>query len=1629
MPEGTGSPDVGPPKPPPPEADGGTASSPRGPETRASSPLTDPSLASALERMASVDPRVARLMEDPPTEAAATSPAEVVRLETPAGAVIDFDPAHPMTEDPVAVISRSREGLKTPKEPTGMLDPDYLRGIGPGHPDWASLTPEQREIADRLRAAAARAERDRLGPRDERGRPYLEGDLAEGGAPGERVETLQYFDREILRVVRALGSFEERDNNYRVSREGRDELAKLQGELRGIYQKRLDRINSALPKAEARLSEADRGLSELMDRLPDERKRDYEKMIRDIRIEKKDRHLQKEVSYRVMTAEELVSETTTLETEKSNLEAETRRLERNIAKNMKYLTDIQGTSLEGEEMAVRAREYIRKYSPVVEENVKQLPILERKINSTCYCLAEKRVEGLDRTDPDQKPLIELLDADRAYRQVLGEREATDTERAQGIFSPDIPLAEAVKEYDRQKGADARKSTEAKSTIEGYFREAKRRGYFDELEEEILRIVNSHRSPYEHGRPISISSIGERAQAEILAYIDMKSRGADTYVQDVVAKRVAEGKAAASDHGDLPSFAGLTQLWLDRVGGAIRDISRGQAPGKEFDGEFSIVSGGPGWTFSEAGYVMLDRDLVTVEDYEKCILSFANFLISGAIDRDPAKLFQEMQQFERIFSQSVVKNLAGPGVDRNEYARRWRLTLKGVVTFWAADYFGSMANTPNVQAVLQQAFTGDEGVDLISQSMRAYDGLAGLAMRKIERKRRYRRPLHQYFGENGGLAFEGGHDEDLDADPRSRDLRTGSLEYLVRSKTEYLLAEDIMVFEMGDTASGELRYVGGSERDRLRNLDSLGLYQTSSNFEGKFVVNQRVLAIREKVRSGGLAVLSQEELILYKAKLDRAQEAVDFARKMSGALGERAKNAAPAYIVKVYKRNAQGKLVNEHGEELRKPEKKGWWARGRERIVSPIHSTKKLWHYMRTGKEDEHHGAHVYINGEPVVERTDYLDKNYSIRFMQFAENAARILAEQENKRRIAAGKRPLNAYEITKKAHEMRRRARAQLFAKGYGARLVDEKGYPIYFSVRGERIDGADYQDGVKVDIDTGTTLRDDAERDLADRGIVRKQRRKGKEVLVANVQAVVLEKAVSLARDAGRVGSEDSFRAEAERLLVEKGVLKRESGKLSAVVSVLVAERAVELAETRGLVSLDFDEITTHVLSQSCKEIYLSLQQEIRSQLLRSSTREAALRIRRGVSRPEEEDVLASMLLQIDPTLTRLRATSDDGNIELIGAQVYGSFWSHFRIMRELDRQSIDEETGRQEVYYGVPNERFAWKELLWSSNKLSREAKRYGRRGWLFFANSPVHAMSFAERFGTDISASVGIMHRSDYLAKKTEMEVTDANVLADIVDRIGKAYQVMVLFAKGGQLGDRKITPLALKPFDNIDGAEVEHIEQTVSNRALVMRIFQKLKENLGRCEAVLKGIEEQDNPVATSGAMHLETTDVRYVTRDGRRVVPTDLDIRFVAKDGTIIEERPEGNPNEVYERAEVLFHRTDGTASGSHGRRLDADGYVVEKKKRKRVFGLLGMPYISGEPEWANILSVDTTLSTGSGALMAEEWFESTFIPYANSLGKEQYKDQAWVIDYMNKRMGVGSLDTFWKWFASKAIRAGGPSQ
>lgn len=1480
MPEGISNPDIGPPKPPPaerkhpPKIESAPSAEPIGPA------VFDPSITSALERAASIDPRVASLMERSVAETSApkTESREKVELETPEDKTLAIDPEHPMSDEPGNVIAKVTEELKKPKEPIGMM-----------------ATPDD----ETLPAAPPAAERD---------------------VDSEGEKTLQYYDREILITVRGLGDFEERANKYRISSDGRAALRELQNRLRSLRDGKLRRIKEALPQARRGLKAADDALKVMMESLEGEEKDGLGKVIKNLRIPQSERHRQAEGEdnpdgtirvrgFKHMTSAELEVEGNEIEAQRDNLS----RARFLVDMNQSLLDSVVSMS---EEERERRKDDIELARQRIDNYNNEVKNLERKEKSFAFWQSQKFLDGL----PDENPLKQFVKVERHYNEILEERKKSRESEVsvdENSFNIGEDFALAQRRYEDSVGVNNTEASEAKSVIDAYFREANKIGLFKDFNDLLFRTLNQGVDPrmrYSNADLVQ-DKLGKLEQ--LIAQFEAQ---ASTHVARFAEAKVARGEWREGQF-DADKYKGVTEEWLKRAKEYLRQMNTRSEAENVFEGEFTLTPKGQGWYFSEAGYIVVEPDLKTVEDFERAMITFAEFLVSGAIDRDPSRMFQEMQQFDRIFSPAAARRHG------NEKAEQWRLVLKAMVTFWAGEYYAMLGNTQNVQAVLHEAFKGVEGVEVLGNAYAAYDGLVGLATRKIERKRRYRRPLHQYFGENGGLAFEG--DESGEgADPGGKDIRAGGLEYLVRNKTEFLLAEDLMVYDLSNQAV-QGSYTESGSKHREENVRNLQVRQTSDEYENRFLVNKRVFDIREKVREG--KKLTAEEEALYRSRLKRAADAVSFARKISGALGERALNASPAYIVKVYSRNAEGKLLNQAGLVLEKAEesKKGVFARGRERFMRPFYGVKKYWDYLRTG-EQQQEKSKKYINGEPHIERVDYIDKNYSVRFMQFAENLAWVMVGQENKRRRERGERPFNAWEISRKAREYRRRAKLEIARNGFGAQLRDENGNLIYFQFTDGRVEGKAYQDGVKVNLDTAKTFASEAE------------------------------------------------------------------------------------AAAQGYFKMDFDEATAHVLSRSCKEIYLSLQQEIRSQLLMKSTREAALRIRRGESLPEEEDVVASMLLQIDPTLTRLRPSNDSANIDLVGAHVYGSFWNHFRIIRELDRQFVDPETGAQEMYYGVPNERFSWKELLWSGNKLFREQKRFGRRGFIMFANSPVHAMSFADRLGTDISGAMGIVNRNDLMIRKEEMEVTDSNVLADIVDRISKNLAVLVRFAKGGQLGNDSVVSLALKPFNDIDAAETEAIEKSLSKRGSVVRVYQALRKCVGRLEDTLKAIETQDQPVATGGAMLLETADVRYINKDGEPVV---------------IDE--EDDPM-VYAKAEILRYNQDGHVDNKNNgnEKLDADNNIIKRKgdnfKQMRV---LRMPFLTpvrkGEPKWVNIADVGATMETGAGPLSASEFLHSAFIPYADEVGRRQYGEQAWVITLMGRKIGFGAMATFWKYFDSKAIRTG----
>lgn len=1455
-------------------------------------------------------------------------------------------PKPPPVEGQMAGSSRAeRNDLVPPETQHKHSSPEALvRALKSGDPE------QMAEAGNRITLM----QDEDLPPFDPREAAFLGFAPPAGGPSPDREPRLRDLDTEVVQRVGMLGMFEERGVLYRISQTGRRVLVRVQDSLRGLQEKRVVKAENDLRGARRAVLDAER---EIKDREPHKLDR-YKDALDGLRIKEDRRHSHFEASNAGRSAADLAREAEDLSIDYQEMAAwyEPRILELQRA--------ISGGD-PGRDDPAGHRTYVENYTRLMDEEQlrrERLDVLERQRNSALYLMGRAELE-----DADNALLVGYWEAEQRYVDIRSERRDSSSKKieAGAAFVGDMPFRTALDIAEGRVSGTPAERSEAKEVVESYFREAGRRGYLagfkDGMEGYLGAIQEALAS---RGQRISLTQdqlarariMVEQAKNESRAIrrvtledgteVDM------TFVERFIHQERSEGKRRDGVDPDAVMFNEVIGVWLDRMDKYVVDLATNPRAECLYNGEFTMASRGKGWYISEYGTPVVERHAVTTkEDFEACMWSYADFLIGGSVDRSPQQLFQKLQQFSEFFQ--------GLAADRfPQFAQMWRMQLKAFVGTYAADYFASLANTPNMEAALTETFREADGIDVLPAAFMAMDGQVGLAIRLMNRRRRFR-PMHRYSGENGGIAFHvttrpDGH----------QDLATGSLEYIVRDSTELLLAQEVMIYELSESLSSSSSLAPREASERDANLRAVANFQTTAEFMEKYSVNNRTLRIRDALRRG--QDISEVDREYYQEKLDKAIKAVSFARRIESATGERARKASPSYIVPVCVRDHQGRLIDRDGHVITKTEIK---------VENP--KAKDMWWVKRALKRIPTHTVEHKKSGDPVVERVDYLDELGSTQFMQFADSLGRILAQRDNERAQAAyvaartafeadtgnaslraamqaaeaKLRPVNAWEIRNRANEFRRRAKLQLSMYGYGAKILDQNGEELCFIVK-KQTKGSDFQDGTLVDIDSARTLAEVTEMRYDARH----------EALIA-------------------LGHTIPVTAAELRSLTRAQIQELEQRKYDSLGAAEKAEIDARVKESVGdYQTLDFDQASTHILAGWNAQTYLGYQQEIKSQLLSAKVRMDALRIRRGEILPEEADPLASMLLQLDPTLTRLRPTMEDKpHLKVINACVAESFSRHFRIRDELALQ-FSRSDGSIRSYYGIPNERFSWKELLYSADKLNREPERFGRRGYLLFNRSPVHAFTFAEGFGGDLPMAVGASTtRRDEFIRGYDKEVTDSNVYAGWISRINRAYAVLVRLAKGGQLGQEAVVPLGLKPFNDLDSM-TGRIKAAFQNGEGHHGFLESFRKCLGRLEATLKSIESQDNVTGESGAFRIEAADVRYV-----RLVDGVKTYVFPTAD----------DRNVVYDYAEVCFYNNAGKP-------------IPDNRSSARVRGEV----------WRRLDQQNVTTDVGLGAWSAKTFLYSSFIPYARENGPQDYPHEAWAIE-LTEGLEV------WQYIDSKAINTG----
>lgn len=1435
-------------------------------------------------------------------------------------------------------------------------------------------------------------------------------DTTEGGEGGEQdpeILELAEIERKYMEAHRKHGEYYVKDIAYRTNTDlgddkGRNEEEYWQKEINRLLELKKTKIKS-IEKRRDELKEA----AERIDEDSDEYK-EYKKLLSDL----KEGNIHKNEAREIRDSNLNITQ---LESRLNGVQGPNRKDRTSLRESIK-INDFKITQLENELMR-------GNQDPTIERRIDSLRIEDENLkarigvqNAIYQRIAELKLEGdeargipSDRRYSEFKKLEEKKKAYNKLANQINQYREGEIESRSKDFRGERNFLTAHKLYEENKGIDSKEAKKYHDLIDSYFEEARSRGYLRVFTETFDKILEDARKRSRQARSSELI-IDPSEYPKIFAAINQFLLNPQTIMEEQLKEEVRLGKRAGeidaagniklTQEDDLSKFEGLTRVWLERAKKYFERHQSGEEikPEESFRYEYTAQQEeGRYWATTWSGYY--DITARSLEQFEAAVTSFSTYLTSGAIERDPQKLLQQLQYFEQDYSSKADANLHTKA--ERDQAAAFRHQLRAYVGFWSADYFASLANTQAYKEIMANTLNGLEGMSVMSATMKAHGGLVGLAIRLMDRDKRFLN-LTRYHGENGNFA--------LDSTFRDEQgpvvTKSGDLEYEVRVKTEQLLTEELAIYDLRRTIAGiDNPTLEESADQRNANLNNLVHFQTTDKFMGHFKIDTRAYNIRQALREGGK--ISREDADYYKDKINQAKAAVGFARVAHSALGERALKAAPSYIIEIRKKaengnyldqndleiNSEGKLLyngnpisrkafieeierkqrvgqqipeglleiynrektdlaflravaqkQASAQKLSSKEQERYW-KLKDKVPKSKEAKRQFWRKLFSvakGKGSLYDDALVEGLGFK-MERTDYVSKELAIKYMQFAENLARIMATMENKKRKDRGEELLTAYDIAKKAKAFRWQARRQIDLHGLQAKILDERGEEVFFKGQAAKV----------IDVINGFEVHE-------------------AQFLKEGKGTIDLESAVSvttLVKDIAK----------------ERGLTKAQVDQQIESLKQEAKQKLEQLKREQGYIAVDFDGASSHAISQWNDQTYLALQHEIRSQILQPATLEAALRIRQGKSKPEEEDIVASLLLQIDPTLERIRHVEIEAdNIALIHAHVEQSFQGHWRIIRELDRLFIDVagEQPDKRTYYGIPNERFAIKELIWNANKVAREPERFARRAWALIPESPVHWSSLADTMGQDLSGMMGIFERSSWFNKEINKEVTDSNVTAAWYENIIKAYDVYVMFAKSGKVSTNPneiVTSLLIKPFNDLDASEkINDFVKAMMNPANEISMYQGMRPLLGRLEALLKGVEAMDNTRASKGALWLEYADI-FFDEDGKR--------------------------------AKVLYYDEH---SGEVDKSDSKKQIEVMEDGEKRIV----RHYISNP----NVMK-----DTGSGAHSAYTFYRE-FIRYANEFGVDDYKAQAWAIWMMGKKgskrkKSDAEFKDFWDWFGSKAIR------
>lgn len=303
----------------------------------------------------------------------------------------------------------------------------------------------------------------------------------------------------------------------------------------------------------------------------------------------------------------------------------------------------------------------------------------------------------------------------------------------------------------------------------------------------------------------------------------------------------------------------------------------------------------------------------------------------------------------------------------------------------------------------------------------------------------------------------------------------------------------------------------------------------------------------------------------------------------------------------------------------------------------------------------------------------------------------------------------------------------------------------------------------------------------------------------------------------------------------------------------------------------TVDFQTAVHHIYSRWTSHTYWGYQEEHRHLILADETFEAAKRIRAGISKPEDEDPVATQLLIIDPTLKRVRKFPglQEREERLVMAAVEDSYQGHWRITRVLHRAFYDRDgdPSKIRIQYGLQDYGGFRKTIESFRALLAKEPNRYLRRFKPMLPEMPMHYAALSEMWGQ--SGVLGIMNMFAYQVGNVRMA---GEMAMDKFIKGSEYAEALFQALVGGVNGQEHTSEEGLGEKPNNNGDKIrqflgpEFLEDVGHHEASQNKFIYGIMDTFGRFWRAIKIMRPFESDIRhAEAALWIEKKDVFHTS--------------------------------------------------------------------------------------------------------------------------------------------------------------------